>query len=308
MPKPVSVKVMLEYFHPWPNSAGFYLARKQGEYQQSGLDVELAVADPMRGDGLSYLATGQADFAITPANRLMVRQDRGEALISVAAINHTGLESIQTLRQSGITRPRDLCGKRLSMNPTPRGLAMVHHLVEADGGDPRQIVIVDAGSRELTPEDLQAGKADASFGGYWAWEALMDSQVAADERVVIRVDEVGAPRYHSYVLAARSSWVVENRELVQTFLRSTSRGFHLAAGDANAVAHLYEQVTPWFSPELLLASARAIAPTWLHQGQWGYHQPQRVEEYTRWLHRYGILQHASPEPEWTTNDLLEPQP
>ena len=34
-------RVMLEYFHPWPNSAGFYLARERGWYRQHGLELAL---------------------------------------------------------------------------------------------------------------------------------------------------------------------------------------------------------------------------------------------------------------------------
>jgi len=298
-------KVMLEYFHAWPNSAGFYIAREQGWYQELGLEVELAVADPALGDGLSYVAAQRADFAITPTNRLLVRRDAGEPLVSVAAINHTGLESIQTLRSSGIRRPRDLCGKRLSLNPTPRGLAMVHHLVSNDGGDPDQVILIDSGVRELTPEELLAGKADASFGGYWAWEALMASSVDPAERVVLKVNDIGAPRYHSYVLATHQQQLDHHKDKLQRFLSATARGFYQAAADPQAAVALYQQVTPWFSDDLLAASAENIAPTWLHEGKWGFHQQALMEEYAGWLHHYHILKNADSWQGLATNQLLE---
>lgn len=300
-----SLKVMLEYFHPWPNSAGFYLARERGYYQQAGLQVELALADPGRGDGLAYLQHQAADLAITPSNRLLLQRDLGAQIRSVAAINHQGLESIQTLTTKGIRRPRDLEGKRLALNPTPRGLAMVRHLVTEDGGDPDRVILVDAGVRELSPEALARGEADASFGGYWAWEALMESDVPPAERVVLPVDTIGAPRYHSYLLAARQSVLEQDPEAIQRFVQATARGFYEAAQSADAVAAIYERVTPYFPTALLRASAHAISPSWFDHGVWGHHQQPLLEQYAKWLAKYHILQNENIWQDAFTNAFLE---
>ena len=57
---------MLEYFHPWTNDAGFYAAAAAGHYEAQGLDVEIVVGDPLRGDALSHLVRDEADFAVCP--------------------------------------------------------------------------------------------------------------------------------------------------------------------------------------------------------------------------------------------------
>lgn len=285
----VVVKVMLEYFHPWPNSAGFYLARERGWYREAGLDVRLLLPDPYHGDSLQHLLSGDADFGVFPSNRLLVRRAQGQPLLGIAAINHRALESIQTLADLGIHRPRDLAGRRLALNPTPRGLAMVRHLVAADGGDPDALILVDSGVRELRPEQLAAGVADANFGSYWAWEALMDSPIDERRRLVWPVDEIGAPAYHSYLLGAHQRLLEERPERVRAFLAATARGFLAAAAEPLAALHAYEQATPYFPSELLARSLRRIAPTWLHQGQWGRQRRELVEPYARWLHDYGVL-------------------
>lgn len=187
------VRVMLDYFHPWPNSAGLYVAREQGWYREAGLDVELTVQDPGRGDTLEYLARGEVDFGLFPPNRLLARRaGPGRPLLAVAAVNHRALEAIQTARPTGITRPRDLAGRRLAYNPTPRGRAMVRHLVAADGGDPDTVITIDAGYRELTVDDIAAGEADATFGSYWSWDALR-GDLPEEQRLTWPVDEIGAP-------------------------------------------------------------------------------------------------------------------
>ncbi|MHC1479841.1 ABC transporter substrate-binding protein [Frateuria aurantia] len=286
------LRLVLEYFHPWPNSAGFYYARDQGWYQQAGLDVHIVLPDPGHGDSLAHLLAGEADFAVAPSNRLLVRRAGQQPVKGIAAINHRGLESIQTLLDTGIKRPRDLQGRRLAMNPTPRGLAMVRHVVQLDGGDFDQVMIVDAGPRELRPEELEAGVADASFGGYWAWEALMDSTVEGARRVVWQIDQLGAPAYHSYQLCSRDELLDADPATVREFVHATARGFSAVASEPLAALDVYERTTPYFPRALLTSSLQRIAPTWLHNGRWGKQRSRLLEGYAQWLSEHGIVNDA----------------
>jgi putative hydroxymethylpyrimidine transport system substrate-binding protein len=297
------VRVVLEYFHPWPNSSGFYVAAANGWYREAGLDVELRVADPLRGDALEYLTRGEAELAVFPTNRLLVRRELGEPLVGVAAINHRALETVQTIRATGITRPAELAGRRLALNPTPRGLAMARHLVSVDGGDPDALVIVDSGVRELSMSEIAAGAADATFGSYWAWDVLLD-RMPAEERVIWPVDEIGAPRYHSYLLGTREEIVEREPDLVRAFLAATARGFATATSDPAATLAVLERVMAYFPREVLAESLRLIAPTWTHDGRWGVQRDELLGPYATWLAEHGILRSERALVGATTNDLL----
>ena len=50
------LRVMLEYFHPWTNSAGLYWARERGYYAERDLDVEVPSGEPA---GSHYLTAGE---------------------------------------------------------------------------------------------------------------------------------------------------------------------------------------------------------------------------------------------------------
>lgn len=302
---PRRIRVVLEYFHPWPNSAGFYVARERGWYERSGLDVELTTYDPGRGDSLSYLERGEADFAVFPANRLLVRREAGEALVGVAAINHRAMETIASVAGRGVERPRDLAGRRVAMNPTPRGLAMVRHLVAADGGDPDAVLVVDAGYRELSLADLAEGTiADASFGSYWAWEMVRD-RFPEQDRLVWPVDTIGAPGYHSYLLGATEDLAEFEPELVQRFLAATELGFLQAANDQESTLSVLDRVIPYFERRALRDSLRLIAPTWFDaEGRWGWQSEELMRGYAAWLAEHGVLRDAEAWHGATTNVLL----
>jgi NitT/TauT family transport system substrate-binding protein len=297
---------MLDYFHPWPNSAGLYAARARRWYAEAGLDVELVVQDPGRGDTLEYLARGEVDFGIFPPNRLLARRaEHGQPLIAVSAINHRGLEAIQTTTSTGITRPRDLAGRRIAYNPTPRGRAMVRHLVAADGGDPDAVIGVDAGSRELTVDDIAAGEADATFGNYWSWDALR-GDLPEEQRLTWPVDEIGAPRYHSYLLGTNETLLDQHPSLIRDFLAVTARGYAAAAQEPDATLELLERVTPYFPRSLIARSLALIAPTWTDtDGRWGVIDEGRMGPYAHWLAENGAIPDDRDWAKSFTNGLLD---
>src|SRR5215213_7252770 len=261
------LRVMLEYFYPWTNSAGFYIARDRGWYRDIGLDVELAIYDPVRGDGLDYVVNGEADMAICPTKRLLVYHELGRPIASVAAINHRGFDAVRALKSSGMTRPRDLVGKRIALHPSDRGVAMVRHIVAHDGGDPDLVTLVDIGERQLSLEEIAASNIDATFGSYWAWEAVMDSVIPADQQIVWPVDQIGAPTYHSYLLAVHNQ-LLDQPEIVRQFSAATRCGYQAAAQEPDAVVAVYARVAPYFPESLIRRSWPLVAQTWTHKGTW----------------------------------------
>lgn len=276
------VRLVLEYFHPWPNSAGFYLARDAGWYAQAGIELEFVLFDPGIGDALHYLNSGRADLGVFPTNRLWQRRELGQDLVAVAAVNQRGLETVRTVLGTGVTRLRDLSRRRVGLNPTPRGRAIVRALVARDGGDPDTIEFVDLGSRELTAGEIATGRVDATYGSYWAWDNLRDDY-PADRQRVWEVDTHLGVGYHSYLLGSRRRWVDEHPRLASRFLSITARGFQQAAAEPALIPALYEHVTPYFARELLQRSGELISATWLHHGAWGTLRPELLQPYAQWL-------------------------
>jgi len=297
------IRVMLDYVHPWPNAAGFFVARDRGWYREAGLEVELTTHDYGRGDTLAHLLRSEVSFAVFPSNRLLVRRERREPLVGIAAINQTGLETIQALRAAGIERPRDLEGHRVGLGLTPRGLAMVAYLVAADGGDPEKVEPVSTTGNELTPDYLVSADLDALFGGYWCWDVL-SAGVPEQDLITWRVSEIGAPAYHSYLLGTQEWTIERNPELVRRFVAETSRGFHTAASEQEETLDLLRRAIPYQPAWRLARSLELVSTSWFYEGRWGTQREELVAGYADWLATEGVLESPDVWRDATTNDFV----
>ncbi|WP_436023097.1 ABC transporter substrate-binding protein [Trinickia sp. LjRoot230] len=283
------VRLMLEYFHPWPNSAGFFFARAMGWFADQGIELEIRVPDVHRGDAREHLSRGEVEFGVVPTKRFLASVCEAEALVAVGAVNQCSLEAIHSVRGNNIARPRDLCGRRVSMNPTPRGIAMLRHLIETDGADPNDVIVVDNGKRELTFDELACGAADASFGSYWPWESVMPSNIGEHEKIVLPIREWGAPDFHSYLLCTSREWAERSGGVLQRFLAVVHRGYRAVMCQPAIAAPIYERVIPYFPRTQIASSLDKIAPTWALHGQWGVIRHASVDAYAHWLYRHDVL-------------------
>lgn len=300
-----TLRICLEYYVPWTNDIEYQLAIERGWYREVGIDLRQVLPDPFLGDTLEHVTRGEADFGVFPPNRLFVRHEAGQPLLAIAAINQRAMETILTLAGNGIERPRELTGRRVALNPTPRGIAMVRHLIAADGGNPDDSELIDSGPREVNAEDLKDGLADAFFGAYWAWDALFGN-VTEEERVAWPIDEIGAPPYHSYLLGTRAAFADEEPELITAFLAATERGFRAAAADPELALAVARQAIPYVRPELIARSLSVLPGSWFHAGEWGRNRNELHEPYAAWLVEHGILSDPNVWTRATTNAFLPP--
>jgi NitT/TauT family transport system substrate-binding protein len=287
-----TITLSLDYYHPWSNNVGFYLARARGYYLQHGIDVQIHINDPFRGDSLARVAHHEADFGINYPNRLLVQRERGMAVRAVAAINQCPLEALMTLPQQHITRPRDLEGKRLGVPRSERLMGLLRYLMQRDGSDIARVNVVEYYPPEPLPTDIASGAVDATLGTFWVWEAPL-GRLAGVDPVVIKTEELGSPPFHAQLLITREALLEQNPVLVRNFVAATASGFAEAASDTEASIAVLQKAAPYFSRALLQDALQVTAPTWGVETGWGTHRPELLEPYAAFLQSIGMLQAAS---------------
>lgn len=285
--------VRFEYIHPWTNHAGFYLARERGDYAARNLDVDFVSGDSYRGAPADLLARGECDLALVRHKDLFSHQgaspDDDTALVSVAALNQCQVGGVVTRKGSGITRFRDLEGRRVGFPSAAYRLAAeLKEAMAKDGGDYDKIDIMPAGAWEPDFRSIESGQFDAFVNVVW-WEPFQGSG-PLDQVVTLPFDSLGIAPHYSYYVCVRRETLRRNPGQVRDFIAATAAGYRAAADDPEAALAALQAPLANVNPEVIRHTLGIIAPTWFDEaGHWGPQDLDFVRRYDRWMHAQGFM-------------------
>lgn len=286
------LKVVLDWF-PNTNHTGYLLAQKRGYFAEAGLEVEIT------GDVHGTMELHGADFVCGPEIAMLECRERGIPLVGVAVMTQKCDSGIVSLKEAGITRPRELEGKRLT-HWTPAWFhAAIRRVVEADGGDYDKIRLVnlDVGDIEATLGTV----ADATWV-YENWE----NQVLLEAGKEINYFNLGDvdPTFDfcAPAMAATRQVLEEKPQAVRAFLGCLDRAYREVAADPEgAVLEVRDLLPADATDSLLIRSQKHLAPILLDsQGRWGRIDALRWDRMADFLVEAGVISHRF-EGEYTNN-------
>ncbi|WP_062212719.1 ABC transporter substrate-binding protein [Demequina oxidasica] len=285
------VTVVLDWT-PNTNHSGLYLALANGWYEDEGLDV--TVIEPGETSGLQLLAAGQADFAFSVAEGLLPARAAGADVVSVATVIEHNTSSLLSLADEGISRPRDLEGKKYGSYGSDLETAIISSLVECDGGDPAKVDHVP-----LVSDDFRIGLTQDQFDTAWvfdAWDTLRLGEVdGMDVNTIAFRDWFDCiPDWYTPLLATSGAEIESAPETVGAFVDVTARGYAEAMDDPTAAADALMVAAPELDSALVTASTDWLADKYAESPQtWGQQDGTTWDRFSQWL---------------TDNDMLDGDP
>jgi NitT/TauT family transport system substrate-binding protein/putative hydroxymethylpyrimidine transport system substrate-binding protein len=239
-------------FTPNAAHAGIYEAATEGRDTDHG--VKLTIRQPTASsDSLKLLSVARADLAVADIHDLGLAREKGEDLVGVGALVQRPLASV--IAGPGVTRPRQLEGKRVGVTGLPSDDAVLRAVVQGDGGDPRKVRTITIGFSAVP--SLLAGKVAAATA-FWNVEGVTLKRRGLDTHE-FRVDAFGAPRYPELVLVARRETVVNDPELLRDTLAALADGTRTALENRDDAVRRVAAAAQ-AKPDLIRAQLEAIAP------------------------------------------------
>lgn len=287
VPELDDVIVTLDWFQN-ANHVGVYEAVDKGYFTAENLNVTVEPpADPAAILGM--VATGQSDFAFYYQPDLLQARQEGVPVVAVAGIVQRPLNSIMTLKSSGIETPAQLAGKKIGTPGLPWNDAMLATMLEADGVSIDDVEVVDLGW-SVAP-GLMAGEVDAIIGVYWTYESIIMGNEGFETNVLYP-SEWGVPIYYELVLVTSEDNIANNPELVERFVRAFNKGYAQAADDPQGSVDTMLDLNP--EAEIDEPTDREgvelLAPLWKSEGApVGTLDDSRWESLVEWMKAQDLL-------------------
>lgn len=282
---PIKLSVALDWY---PNSdhAGLYMAQEKGYYRDEGLDVDLYVPSNPE-DVLKLVGSGKDAFGISYQSDVLLAAAEGIPVESVAALVQHPLNSVMTLKASGITRPKQLEGKKVGYPGIPGHEALLTTMMEKDGSSIDKVELVNVGYDLV--QALVGKKVDAALGAYWTHESIL-AELEGYPVDVMRVEQWGVPDYYELVLVTNEKTAKERPEVIKAFLRATAKGFNDAIEDPEKALDLLVKANPETNRKMEEQGIRLLMPLW-SEGvpAFGWQTRERWQSYADWMRQMKLL-------------------
>jgi putative hydroxymethylpyrimidine transport system substrate-binding protein len=286
-PPKVAVKLALDWY-PNANHLGLFIAQEKGYFQQENLEVTLYTpVDP--STVLQTVGSGQDDFGMSYQPDVLLARAQGVPVVSVAAIVQHPLNSVMTLKASGLVRPRDLVGKKVGYPGIPTNEPLLDTMLKTDGAHGlKDVELVNVGF-DLVPA-LLSRQVDAVVGAYWTHESIvLENQGHAVN--IMRMEAWGVPDYYELVLVTSDHTLTSKPEVVERFVRAVRRGYEDGVKDPQAgVDILLKGTRGEVDEKIERPGATLLAPLWqTDRVRFGTQEMAKWAGFTQWMQAHGLL-------------------
>lgn len=297
--QPQKIKVLLDWV-PNTNHAGLYIARDQGYYAQEGLDVE--IVQPPEGGAAPLIASGQADFAVSYQEEVTMARAQNLPLVAIAAVIQHNSSGFASPQGKNIKTPLDFQGKTYGGWGSPSETAMLKALMKKYGGDVNKINIVNIGTADF----FTSVQRDIDFSWiFYGWTGIEAEQKGLMLNFIPLYKEDPAFDFYTPVLITSEKTAASNPQIVERFMRATSRGYLFAVDNPDAASNIMVKAVPELNASLVNASLRYLAPRFQADAlRWGEMKKTTWDAYTAFLVDNGLLEQSIDSEKAFTNRFL----
>ena len=217
------VKFTLDWVFQGPTSP-FLLAVEKGYYKAEGLDVTVDVGQGSAG-ALTRVATGAYELGFADINAAIEYNfaNPDKAIKAVFMAYDAPPFGVYALKKSGITKPKDLEGKKLGAPAFDASYKLFPAFAKATGIDESKVTKINM-QPQLREQSLVNGTVDFISGHYFSSVIDLGALgVPVDDIVAMRFSDFGMDFYGNAIIASPD--MLKKPEIVKGFIRATLKAW-----------------------------------------------------------------------------------
>jgi NitT/TauT family transport system substrate-binding protein len=221
--------------------AYYFLALDKGYYKDAGINLTI-VRGQGSSDAVKQVAAGSAQFGFADASAVVLARGNDNTDVKLVSIIYARPpQAIYVLKSSGITKPKDLEGKKIADTAFSSVPKLFGAYAKAAGIDASKVTWVVATSDAL-PGLLSLGRADG-IGQYTVGEPLLKKAAGTQDLQELAYADAGLDFYGAGLIADKKL-IDTSPDLVKRFVAATLKGLSDAMADpqqAAAAMHKYHR-------------------------------------------------------------------
>ena len=215
--------------------AYYFVALEKGYYRDANIDIDI-VRGQGSADAVKQVAAGTAQFGFADTAAVILSRANDQVPVKMVAIVYDKApHAIFALKESGISKPKDLEGRNVAdaaASSIPRMFPAYAKAAKIDASKVKWTVV----NSDAIAATLALGRADA-VGYYTISEALLRKAIGSKELVILTYADAGLDFYSNGIIADEKL-IASNPDLVKRFVTATLRGLRDAIADPEAAAKI----------------------------------------------------------------------
>ncbi|AZH27058.1 ABC transporter substrate-binding protein [Haloplanus aerogenes] len=304
--EPTDVSVILNW-KPNATQAGYFVADRNGFYEEEGLNVELV---PGQGGGFAakQVGLGNQDIGLGTGVALLQARNRDLDIRSFAGAQDSNAAIYTVEEQFGgeLTEPAELAGKRVAVVAESAKTMTYLEMLLKQEGIREDVELVNVGVEQQT-SNLLSGNVDAAVGIFSDSLGLEDKGYNASMLWLANY----TPAIGRTVFA-QPGYASENPDVIRGFLRATARGWAWASNNPEGAMDRMVEARPSLSKsreigllKMKYTAKNLVLTDTVREHGWGYQRADAWEQVVSSLTEGGVVDgDISAEDVWT-NEYLD---
>lgn len=296
------VTLVLDYV-PNTNHTGIYVAQNKGYFEEEGLKVNI-IEPGDNNTSAALVAAGKGQFGISYQEDVTYALTAEEPMPikAIATIIQHNTSGFVTLKDSGITSPKDFEGKTYAGWQSLSEEAVIKAVMNNAGADFDKLTMVGADGSGLS--QLNSGIDILwEFKGWAIIKAEMEGMEfnymplnTLDERL----------DYYTPVVITNNDMIENDPETVQKFMNAVKKGYEFAIDNPDEAAEILHEYIPDYDLDFLKESQAYLSAEYAKDADsWGVMKDSVWDGYTNFMYENGLISKKITAGEQYTNEFLK---